>query len=228
MFTTMRLHNFKGWEDTDDVRLAPITLFFGSNSSGKTSLLQSILLLKQTAASSDRTRVLHPGDERSLVDLGTASDLIHGHATESTIEIGLGWTLPEPVEVPGGVPISALGFSTQVRLTEEGHPYVASFNYGFGEAAVGMRQNEKGTYDLIPSSVAFKRRQGRPSPLPAPVRFCGFPDEVANYYQGKSKLEELIVDEYGNITNWPKDFFGDEMGDLAAMTKAGIRRRRAG
>jgi predicted ATPase len=57
-------------------------------------------------------------------------------------------------------------------------------------------------------------------------------DEVALYKcevdEGRSKLEELNVDPYGNITNWPKDFFGDEMGDLAAMTKAGIRRRRAG
>jgi predicted ATPase len=57
-------------------------------------------------------------------------------------------------------------------------------------------------------------------------------NEVALYKcevdEGKSKLEELNVDPYGNIPNWPKDFFGDEMGDLAAMTKAGIQRRRAG
>ena len=193
MFTSMRLHNFKGWEDTGDVRLAPITLFFGSNSSGKTSLLQSILLLKQTAASSDRSRVLYPGDERSLVDLGTASDLIHGHAPEGTIEIGLTWSLPEPIEVPGGLLVDDLGFSTQVRLTEEGHPYVESFTYESGEAAVGMRQNDKGTYDLFTSSLALKRRKGRPSPLPAPVRFYGFPDEVANYYQDAQWLSDLVL-----------------------------------
>ena len=73
MFTEMSLKNFKGWEDTEEVRLAPITVFFGTNSSGKTSLLQSILLLKQTAESADRTRVLYPGDERTLVDLGTVA-----------------------------------------------------------------------------------------------------------------------------------------------------------
>lgn len=37
--------------------------------------------------------------------------------------------------------------------------------------------------------------------------------------------EELQVDAYGNITNWPANFFGDEMGDLVAMTEAAMQRR---
>ena len=42
---------------------------------------------------------------------------------------------------------------------------------------------------------------------------------------GRSEIHELKVDEYGNITNWPQDFFGDEMADLAAMTEAAAERR---
>jgi AAA15 family ATPase/GTPase len=49
MLTRMRRVNFKSWEDTGSMRLAPITGFFGANSSGKTSLLQGLLLLKQTS-----------------------------------------------------------------------------------------------------------------------------------------------------------------------------------
>jgi hypothetical protein len=56
-------------------------------------------------------------------------------------------------------------------------------------------------------------------------------EEVALYTcdidGGHSTIQELKVDEYGNIANWPKDFFGDEMGDLAAMTLAGLRRQEA-
>jgi hypothetical protein len=56
-------------------------------------------------------------------------------------------------------------------------------------------------------------------------------EEVALYTcdveAGHSTIQELQVDEYGNITNWPKDFFGDEMGDLAAMTLAGLKRQEA-
>jgi predicted ATPase len=53
-------------------------------------------------------------------------------------------------------------------------------------------------------------------------------EDVALYFvethEGRSILHELVVDEYGNITNWPDGFFGDELGDLAAMTEAAIRR----
>jgi predicted ATPase len=55
-------------------------------------------------------------------------------------------------------------------------------------------------------------------------------DDVALYVcdvvDGRSRVESLKVDNVGNITNWPKDFFGDEIGDLAAMTEAALRRRR--
>ena len=54
--------------------------------------------------------------------------------------------------------------------------------------------------------------------------------DVAAYFcdaeTGHSKIQELDVDLYGNIRNWPKDFFGDQMEDVAEMQKAGNRRRR--
>ena len=34
------------------------------------------------------------------------------------------------------------------------------------------------------------------------------------------------MDEFGNIANWPENFFGDEMGDLFAMTKAQREREK--
>lgn len=79
MITQMGMQNFKSWLDTKNMRFAPMTGLFGSNSSGKTSILQLFLLLKQTAESPDRSHVLHTGDERSLVDLGTFQDLLFRH-----------------------------------------------------------------------------------------------------------------------------------------------------
>lgn len=56
-------------------------------------------------------------------------------------------------------------------------------------------------------------------------------DDTAFYFcemnEGTSEIERLNVDDYGNITNWPQHFFGDEMGDLAAKTKAEMKRRKA-
>ena len=44
---------------------------------------------------------------------------------------------------------------------------------------------------------------------------------------GISEIERLNMDEYGNITNWPQDFFGDEMSDWAAKSKAEMKQRKA-
>jgi predicted ATPase len=57
------------------------------------------------------------------------------------------------------------------------------------------------------------------------------PEEVAIYFcepgSNGSTLRELDVDPYGNIRNWPDHFFGDEIGDLAAMAEASIERQAA-
>jgi predicted ATPase len=53
-------------------------------------------------------------------------------------------------------------------------------------------------------------------------------DAAALYFvhtEGASaRIEELDVDDYGNIRNWPESFFGDEMADLVARTEAQARR----
>ncbi len=56
-------------------------------------------------------------------------------------------------------------------------------------------------------------------------------NSVAAYFastnKGKPVLEPLQIDEYGNIKNWPGHFFGDEMGEVLAQTKAAMERRRS-
>ncbi|MBM7112852.1 DUF3696 domain-containing protein [Archangium primigenium] len=89
MLTRLRIQNFKAWQDTGDIRLAPLTVFFGTNSSGKTSLLQFLLMLKQTVQSTDRRRALNFGDSRSLVDLGVWPEMVFRHEPSRTIEFSL-------------------------------------------------------------------------------------------------------------------------------------------
>ena len=48
MIRSLRLQNFKAFEDTGILELKPITVLAGPNSGGKSSILQSLLLLKQT------------------------------------------------------------------------------------------------------------------------------------------------------------------------------------
>lgn len=70
MLNRVKLENFKAWRRVD-VGLGRVTAFFGTNSAGKSSLLQFLLLLKQTRNAPDRRLVLDFGGSTKLVILGT-------------------------------------------------------------------------------------------------------------------------------------------------------------
>lgn len=86
MLNSLRIKNFKAWHDTGSIRLAPLTVIFGANSAGKSSLGHLLLALKQTALSTDRKRALHLGNESTLIDLGTFADCLHGHDLARPLE----------------------------------------------------------------------------------------------------------------------------------------------
>jgi hypothetical protein len=102
MLETLRFHNFKSWHDTGEIQLAPITGFFGTNSSGKSSLLQFLLMLKQTVESNDQQQVLNLGSDRTYVDLGTSYDIVHQPSEQQpqVIEFAIGWHLSETAPNP--------------------------------------------------------------------------------------------------------------------------------
>lgn len=79
MFTRLRLVNFKAWRDTDDLALKPVTMLLGTNSSGKSSLIQALLLLKQTVQSPDRTVHLNLGGDEvnDLFNFGSFDDVLN-------------------------------------------------------------------------------------------------------------------------------------------------------
>ena len=47
----------------------------------------------------------------------------------------------------------------------------------------------------------------------------------ANITTTPASLEPLQIDSFGNILNWPDNFFGDEMGDISAHAKAALKKR---
>ena len=42
---------------------------------------------------------------------------------------------------------------------------------------------------------------------------------------GEAQVSDLLLNEWGEIENWPDKFFGDEMGEIAAISKASLKRR---
>lgn len=78
MLREYKLTNFKAFSETKPLLIRPITLLYGPNSSGKSSIIQSLILLKQTLdeRGNSNSALVTKG---SLVDLGTYNDLIHKH-----------------------------------------------------------------------------------------------------------------------------------------------------
>ncbi|GET42902.1 hypothetical protein MiSe_77200 [Microseira wollei NIES-4236] len=78
MLREYQLTNFKAFPGPETIPIRPITLIYGPNSSGKSSILQSLILLKQTLqeAENPETLLLPKGN---LVNLGSYREFIHRH-----------------------------------------------------------------------------------------------------------------------------------------------------
>ncbi len=94
MLNYIHLENFRAFGQPTTIPLAPITLLFGENSAGKTSVLHALSLLKQSADNEDPEAVLVVRDPGGLVDLGSFEELIFDHDIKRTLRIGLGWNEP--------------------------------------------------------------------------------------------------------------------------------------
>lgn len=212
MLTELVLHNFKSWASTGEqpVRLAPLTGLFGANSSGKTSLLQWLLMLKQTADSPDRNLVLHLGDERGLVELGTFQDLLYRHELTRMLSWRLAWRLDERLTVADPkTPGTELFGDEQMAYSAEilwrrnggattGRMAVRSMTYAFAGARFGMRalKHRDDEFELFHEGEGFRfsRVKGRPWNLPPPAKCYGFPDQVRAYFQNAGFLSDFELE----------------------------------
>jgi predicted ATPase len=86
MLKRLYLENFKSIRAKTTIEFSPLTVFAGSNSSGKSTLLQSILLLAQTVQSSVYRRYIVLNG--SLARLGTFNDILSAGAEIKQISIG--------------------------------------------------------------------------------------------------------------------------------------------
>jgi hypothetical protein len=85
----VRWQNFRSFQDTGWVRLAPLTLLLGPNSAGKSSFIAPLLLLKQSLYSRTGTNALLTRGE--FVDAGVFPDFIHNHDVEAKMLFGVRW-----------------------------------------------------------------------------------------------------------------------------------------
>jgi hypothetical protein len=86
MITRIELENFKGIREPVSLDLKPITLLFGANSSGKSTVIHALHyaleVLKHHNLDADRTTL---GGE--AVDLGGFASLVHAHDLDRRVRM---------------------------------------------------------------------------------------------------------------------------------------------
>jgi predicted ATPase len=208
MLRQLRIQNFKIWKDTGNIQMAPITLFFGSNSSGKSSIGQFLMMLKQTVEYPDRKAVFYSGGRNSAVQLGSYPEMVFHHDPDNNISFEYQWDLQgdfrkKPIKDPITGQTYAgdtLKFEATVGLKDkqDSSPVVDRLKYQLMEnggqvLAVGLehKTGAKSEYKANAEHYDLLRKQGRAWSLKNTVRFYGFPDEVVAYYQNADFVQEL-------------------------------------
>lgn len=210
MLTRLRIKNFKAWKDTGEIRLAPLTVLFGANSAGKSSMGHLLLALKQTATSADRRRALHTGDDSSLIDLGTFVECLHGHDRKAQFEFSLDWKLPNPLQVSNPLDPAQRFTGSHLRLTStlaasaQDQPAVRKLRYELREdSAVAMSatltQGVEGKVQLQTEPYRVVHAQGRKWPLEAPEKFYRVSDRSLARYQNADFLATFALEVERNL-----------------------------
>ena len=148
--TAITIENFKGISEPVRVELKPITLLFGANSVGKSTIVQALHYVREILERNnvDADRCL--GADESL-DLGGFSNLVHNHDLSKSIRIRIEMSMnyyefPDYMVLNEG-PGSTEGISERHHSFEEislfwieleiamgrssGRPYVSSYSVGF-------------------------------------------------------------------------------------------------
>ena len=86
MIKSWTLKNFKSVKDLNKLDFAPLTIFAGANSSGKSTILQSILLTAQTLQNSVSTKSIILNGH--ILKFGAFNDILSNGSNERIIDIG--------------------------------------------------------------------------------------------------------------------------------------------
>lgn len=209
MIKQIGMKQFKSWQSIEAMPIAPITGLFGTNSSGKSSIIQLLLMMKQTVESSDRAQVLEFGDENSLANLGSFKEVIYQHDTTRQLQMDVRWSLPRTLSIqdPSGtrkqvvLATQDLEFACKVMYSDSERLTVEELRYAANaEEFTLRRKGDRGSkYELSSRETGYRftRTLGRAWDLPAPVKFYGFPDQVYAYYQNAGFLADLQLEFEG-------------------------------
>jgi len=208
MLKRLYFENFKSWQKLD-LSFGQVTGLFGANSSGKSSILQFLLMLKQTKNAADRGLVLDFGGANELVNLGSFQDIIFEHDRDLKLSWKLHWSLVQEMSIadPTQRRIDVLSRASEITHKSVAHLRGKSLvsdhlEYGFDKFKFSISPKKTGDTEFRlhsesseNSDFRFVRNKARAWALPGPIKTHLFPDQAKTYYQN-SEFLALFESEY--------------------------------
>ena len=128
MITRLSLKNFKAFKELEDLKIKPITILTGTNSCGKSSILQSLLLLKQTVESKNLNQTLLLNGR--FVHLGALDNIILSKDTDNPITLDFSFDISKGrlgLTKQGSIPVN---FILKELISEKSYN-LSSVNFHF-------------------------------------------------------------------------------------------------
>jgi len=224
MITGLGLENFKAWRKLDKIRMAPLTGFFGANSSGKSSIIQFLLLLKQTINFSDTAAILFFGDEGSPVELESYENIVFRHDLSRHISWTLAWQTGEYKET--------YSLMSELESYARNYPLVTKTECVIGSQTLKPQKEGNGRDYSIRmyrngEDIALQSQpydESKRLKFVLPVRLVDPTDAWrADKFQSAFESQMVSMRYLGSVRNSPKRYYQWDGGKPSDVGKMGER-----
>ncbi|WP_240372051.1 DUF3696 domain-containing protein [Brevibacterium zhoupengii] len=132
------LENFKSISEETEIPLRPLTVVYGKNSAGKSSVLQSLLLLKQSVHANEFAA------SGQVIDLGSYAGVLNNHNREKTLKIGVKFSSNPKIDSDHVVPSPSENRYVSVgwsNVNSASSQFPSSLCVGLGEKTIELTGN---------------------------------------------------------------------------------------
>lgn len=199
LITAVEIENFKGIGRPMRVEFRPITLLFGNNSAGKSTVLHALCYAHEILSHGnvDVHKTERGGDR---IDLGGFRNLVHAHDPARPVRLRFDlnledWRIPQGLDEKLESPLDAMGgnadwslfhgserpgsgwIEIQAKLRDDEQPVLSSYELGVNDARVGRlhaRQPTGVSLEFSPTHPLLERTLG-----PRPVASWVDPERAA-------------------------------------------------
>jgi predicted ATPase len=202
MLTDLGIKNFKCFQDTKNLEIRPLTFLVGPNSSGKSSILKMLLMLKQTIDSTDIDNPLLSNG--NLIEMGAYPEFIYKGELNRDLEVNFN-ILIDPEIYKHRIPPNII--EREHRSKEQNLFIKLLLSYNRKTTRVRLKESEIRLNDQIREHLI--RGQNRIYAVDSyymgtdklidwhrynvkPIKFCGFDLAVRR----SEKPEKIILEPY--------------------------------